>query len=139
MGLHISLFKTTGELHSEPQFSCQLGSVTCSRIKSFDRDAEIFGQPEPANCLSQLSVAQVRTCHVLRDHRRHIAESISLETLRLKPTQARVVRRGHLQLEILIIKHSVLAVLAEHDKDIARRLRDMMSGELDALRPMWHC
>ena len=32
--------------------------------------------------------------------------------------------------KILVIKRNVLTVLAEHDKDIARRLRDMMNGEL---------
>jgi len=69
---------------------------------------------------------------VLRDGRRHIAEFylagdfFGLEANTTHALSAETICNSN----ILIIKRSVLAVLAEHDKDIARHLSDMMGGEL---------
>ena len=69
---------------------------------------------------------------MLRDGRRHIAEFylagdfFGLEADGRHALSAEAICNS----EILVIKRNVLMALAEHDKDIARRLRDMMNGEL---------
>ena len=69
---------------------------------------------------------------MLRDGRRHIAEFylagdfFGLETNSTHALSAETICNS----EILVIKRNVLTALAEHDKDIARCLSDMMNGEL---------
>ena len=98
----------------------------------YGRDVEIFGQQEPADCIYKVISGAVRTFSVLRDGRRHIAgfylagDFFGLEANGRHSVSAEAICNS----EILVIKRSVLAVLAEHDKDIARRLNGMMSGEL---------
>ena len=119
--------------HSERPFSLPTwAQILAAAPRRYSRDVEIFGQQEPADCLYKVVSGAVRTCSVLRDGRRHIAgfylagDFFGLEASSRHALSAEAICNS----KILVIKYSVLAVLAEHDKDIARRLRDMMGGEL---------
>ena len=69
---------------------------------------------------------------MLRDGRRHIAafylagEFFGYDGNDRRALSAEAISNA----KILVIKRSVLTVLAEHDKDIAGRLSDITSGEL---------
>ena len=124
----------TGALaHSKRRFSLPTwAQILAAAPRTYGRDVEIFGQQEPADCLYKVVSGAVRTFSVLRDGRRHIAgfylagDFFGLEANSRHALSAEAICNS----KILVIKHSVLAVLAEHDKDIARRLREMMGGEL---------
>jgi CRP/FNR family transcriptional regulator, nitrogen fixation regulation protein len=100
--------------------------------RAYGRDVEIFGQYEPAEYLYKVVSGAVRAFSVLRDGRRHIAafylpgDFFGLEATSTHALSAEAVCSS----KILVIKRSALAVLAEREKDIARRLSDMMGGEL---------
>ena len=102
--------------------------ILAAAPKRYDRDVEIFGQKEPADCLYKVVSGAVRTFSVLRDGRRHIAgfylagDFFGFEANGRHALSAEAICDA----KLLVIKQSVLAVLAEHDKDIARRLRGMM-------------
>jgi len=135
MGVHT---KTSPEVigvfaDSERPFSLPTwAQILAAAPRAYGRDVEIFGQQEPADCLYKVVSGAVRTFSVLRDGRRHIpgfylaGDFFGLEANSKHALSAEAICNS----KILVIKHSVLAVLAEHDKDIARRLRDMMGGEL---------
>ena len=135
MGVHT---KTSPEVigafaDSERPFSLPTwAQVLAAAPRVYGRDVEIFGQQEPADCLYKVVSGAVRTFSVLRDGRRHIpgfylaGDFFGLEANSRHALSAEAICNS----KILVIKHSVLAVLAEHDKDIARRLREMMVGEL---------
>ena len=135
MGVHT---KTSPEVigafaDSERPFSLPTwAQVLAAAPRVYGRDVEIFGQQEPADCLYKVVSGAVRTFSVLRDGRRHIpgfylaGDFFGLEANSRHALSAEAICDS----KILVIKHSVLAVLAEHDKDIARRLREMMVGEL---------
>ena len=119
--------------HPKPRFSLPTWAQVLAGVpRTYDRDREVFGQQEPADCLYKVVSGAVRTFSVLRDGRRHIAgfylagDYFGLETNSRHALSAEAICNA----KILVIKRSALAVLAEHDKDIARRLSDMMGGEL---------
>ena len=100
--------------------------------RAYSRDVQIFGQQEPAEYLYKVVSGAVRTLSLLRDGRRHVAafylagDFFGYDGDNIHTLSAEAVCDA----KILVIKRTVLAVLAEHDKDIADRLRDMTSGEL---------
>ena len=118
---------TNALAHSKRLFSLPTWAqlLTAAPPRRYSRDVEIFGQQEPADCLYKVVSGAVRTCSVLRDGRRHIAgfylagDFFGLEASSRHALSAEAICNS----KILVIKYSVLAVLAEHDKDIARRLR----------------
>ena len=119
--------------HSKRPFSLPTwAQVIAAAPRRYNRDVEIFGQQEPAEYLYKVVSGAVRTFSVLRDGRRHIAEFyLAGEFFGLEADSKHTLSAAAIcNSKLLVIKHSVLAVLAEHDKDIARRLRDMMRDEL---------
>ena len=135
MGVNTKAFpEIVGALaHSKPRFSLPTwAQLIAAAPRAYGRDVEIFGQQEPADCLYKVISGAVRTFSVLRDGRRHIAgfylagDFFGLEASGRHALSAEAICNS----KILVIKRSGLAVLAEHDKDIARRFSDMMGGEL---------
>ncbi len=136
MGVHTktSSPEITGAFaHSKRRFSLPTwAQILAAAPRTYGRDVEIFGQHEPADCLYKVVSGAVRTFSVLRDGRRHIAgfylagDFFGLEANGRHALSAEAICNS----KILVIKRSALAVLAEHDKDIARRLREMMGDEL---------
>ena len=135
MGVHTKTSpKTTGALaHSERRSSLPTwAQILAAAPRRYSRDVEIFGQQEPADCLYKVVSGAVRTFSVLRNGRRHIAgfhlggDFFGLEANSRHALSAEAICNS----KILVIKYNALSVLAEHDKDIARRLREMMGDEL---------
>ena len=136
MGVHTktSIPEMTGAFaHSKHSFSLPTwAQLLAAAPRCYERDVEIFGQQEPADCLYKVVSGAVRSFSVLRDGRRHIAgfylsgDFFGIEASSSHALSAETICNSN----ILVIKRSVLAVLAEHDKDIARHLTDMLGGEL---------
>ena len=126
--------KVIGALaHSKRPFSLPTwAQIIAAAPRIYSRDAEIFGQQEPADYLYMVVSGAVRTFSVLRDGRRHIAGfHLAGDFFGLEPNGRHALSAEAIcNSKILVIKHSVLTVLAEHDKDIARRLRETMGDEL---------
>ena len=144
MGVHTKTSPpeiTSAFAHSNRRFSLPTwAQLLAAAPRRCGRDVEIFGEQEPAGCLYKVVNGAVRTFSVLRDGRRHIAEFylagnfFGLEANSTHALSAETICNSN----ILIIKRSVLAVLAEHDKDIVRHLSDMMGGELGRAQAPCH-
>jgi len=98
----------------------------------YSQNAEIFGDGQPAEYLYKVVDGAVRTFKVLSDGRRQITgfflsgEFFGLETGNEHTLSAEAITNS----KILSIKRSVLAVLAEHDKEIERRRLELAACEL---------
>ena len=100
--------------------------------KKYSQNVEIFGEGQPVEYLYKVVDGAVRTFKVLSDGRRQITgfslsgEFFGIETGDEHALSAEAITNS----KILIIKRSVLAVLAEHDIEIARRLLELTACEL---------
>ncbi len=100
--------------------------------KRYSQNVEIFGEGEPVEYLYKVVDGAVRTFKVLSDGRRQITgfslsgEFFGIETGNEHTLSAEAITNS----KILIIKRSVLAVLAEHDIKIAHRLLELTACEL---------
>ena len=98
----------------------------------YPQDVEIFGEGQPVEYLYKVVDGAVRTFKVLSDDRRQITgfslsgEFFGIETGDEHTLSAEAITNS----KILIIKRSVLAVLAEHDIKIAHRLLELTACEL---------
>jgi CRP/FNR family nitrogen fixation transcriptional regulator len=96
------------------------------------QNVEIFGEGQPVEYLYKVVDGAVRTFKVLSDGRRQITgfflsgEFFGLETGNEHTLSAEAITNS----KILSIKRSVLAVLAEHDKEIERRRLELAACEL---------
>src|SRR5262245_47304945 len=85
--------------------------------RTYARNGEIFGEQEPAEYLYKVVSGAVRTFKVLANGRRQIAgfylsgEVFGIEAGKKHTLSAEAITNS----KIVIIKHSVLAFLAEHD------------------------
>jgi CRP-like cAMP-binding protein len=105
-------------------------------------NVEIFGDGEPAEYLYKVADGAVRTSKVLVDGRRQVTgfylsgDFFGMETGDKHTFSAEVITNS----KILVIKRSVLNVLAKHDLEIARRLWLLTACELmysNELVPRW--
>jgi CRP/FNR family transcriptional regulator, nitrogen fixation regulation protein len=98
----------------------------------YSRNAEIFGENEPADYLYKVVKGAVRTYKVLADGRRQIGafylpgDVFGLETDDLHTFSAEAIR----DTKILVVKRSNLMALAARDNEVARELWSMMGQEL---------
>ncbi|HEX9072097.1 MAG TPA: helix-turn-helix domain-containing protein [Pseudolabrys sp.] len=98
----------------------------------FARDAEIYGESEPADCLYKVVSGAVRTYKVLNDGRRQISsfylpgEIFGLEVGGEHTFSAEAVADS----KILVIRRSAVVALAGRDKEVARQLWRMTATEL---------
>jgi CRP-like cAMP-binding protein len=99
---------------------------------SFSRNAEIYGESEPAEYLYKVLSGTVRTYKVLTDGRRQVGgfyvagDIFGLETGPEHTFSAEAI----VECKVLVIKRSALVALAEHDHDVARQLWTITGGEL---------
>jgi CRP-like cAMP-binding protein len=99
---------------------------------NFKRNAEIYGENEPAEYLYQVVAGAVRTCKVLADGRRQIGafhvpgDVFGLETGDMHHFSAEAVTES----KVLVVKRSAIVALAERDADVARLLWTITSREL---------
>lgn len=102
----------------------------------FGRNAEIYGEGEPADYLYKVISGAVRTYKVLADGRRQIGafylpgDVFGLETGDEHTFSAEAITDA----KILVIKRSTLVALAQRDNDIARQLWTMTGGELQRVQ-----
>jgi CRP/FNR family transcriptional regulator, nitrogen fixation regulation protein len=103
---------------------------------SFARNAEIYGEGEPADYLYKVISGTVRTYKVLSDGRRQIGafympgEVFGLETGDEHTFSAEAISDA----KVLVIKRSALVALAERDNEIARQLWALTGRELNRVQ-----
>jgi CRP/FNR family transcriptional regulator, nitrogen fixation regulation protein len=99
---------------------------------TYARNVEIFGEQEPVQYLYKVMEGAVRTFTILSDGRRQIAafylsgEFFGLETANEHTLSAEAITNS----KILVIKSSVLEVLAQHDAEVSRHLLNLTGNEL---------
>jgi CRP-like cAMP-binding protein len=125
--------KIDASAQSERPFSLPSWAELLTAVpKTYAHSAEIFGEQEPLEYLYKVVSGAVRTFKVLGDGRRHVAafylpgEFFGLELGKTYMLSAEAITNS----KILRIKHSVLKVLAENDRDVANRLREMTHCKL---------
>jgi CRP/FNR family nitrogen fixation transcriptional regulator len=98
----------------------------------FSRNAEIYGENEPADYLYRVISGAVRTYKVLNDGRRQIGgfylpgDIFGLECGEEHSFSAEAIT----ECKVLVIKRSSLVSLAARDGEVARQLWTMTAGEL---------
>ncbi len=103
---------------------------------SFTRNAEIYGEGEPADYLYKVVSGTVRTYKVLSDGRRQIGEFymagdvFGLEMGDEHTFSAEAISDA----KVLVIKRSALVALAERDNDVARQLWALTGRELSRVQ-----
>jgi len=102
----------------------------------FVRNAEIYGENEPAEYLYKVVSGSVRTYKVLNDGRRQIGafylpgDMFGLEVGDVHTFSAEAIVNS----KVLVIKRSVLVSLAARDNEIARKLWTMTASELQRVQ-----
>ena len=99
---------------------------------SFARNAEIYGEGEPADYLYKVVSGTVRTYKVLSDGRRQIGafympgDVFGLEITDDHTFSAEAIADA----KVLVVKRSALVALAQRDNDVARQLWTLTGREL---------
>jgi CRP-like cAMP-binding protein len=102
----------------------------------FVRNAEIYGENEPAEYLYKVVSGSVRTYKVLNDGRRQIGafylpgDVFGLEVGDAHTFSAEAIVNS----KVLVIKRSALVSLASRDTEIARKLWTMTANELQRVQ-----
>jgi CRP-like cAMP-binding protein len=102
----------------------------------FPRNAEVYGEGEPADFLYKVVKGTVRTCKVLADGRRQIGgfhfagDVFGLEWAEERAYSAEAVTDA----TVLVIRKSAVLALAKRDGDIARQLWDSTARELSLVQ-----
>ena len=103
---------------------------------SFARNAEIYGENEPAEYLYKLVSGTVRTSKILNDGRRQIGEFympgdiFGLEMGSEHSFSAEAITDA----KVIVIKRSAVEALAARDNDVARQLWAMTGRELQRMQ-----
>jgi CRP/FNR family transcriptional regulator, nitrogen fixation regulation protein len=103
---------------------------------AFTRNAEIYGQGEPADYVYKVISGSVRTYKVLADGRRQIGafymvgDVFGLESGDEHTFSAEAIGDA----KVLVIKRSALVALAERDVDVARQLWALTGRELSRVQ-----
>ena len=103
---------------------------------SFARNAEIYGESEPADYLYKVVSGTVRTYKVLNDGRRQIGafyfpgDIFGLETGEEHAFSAEAITDS----KVLVIKRSAVVGLAARDNEVARQLWALTGRELQRVQ-----
>ena len=103
---------------------------------SFARNAEIYGENEPAEYLYKLVSGTVRTSKILNDGRRQIGEFylpgdiFGLEMGDEHSFSAEAITDA----KVIVVKRSAVEALAARDNDVARQLWAMTGRELQRMQ-----
>jgi len=113
--------------------STQAGTIELmGACMSFPRNAEIYGESEPADYLYKIVSGTVRTYTVLVDGRRQIGafylsgDMFGLETGNEHAFSAEAIT----DCKIIVIKRSAVLALAARDNEVARQMWDLTAREL---------
>jgi CRP/FNR family nitrogen fixation transcriptional regulator len=103
---------------------------------SFARNAEIYGENEPAEYLYKLVSGSVRTSKILNDGRRQIGafylpgDIFGLEVGGEHALAAEAIT----DVKVIVVKQSAVEALAARDSEVARQLRTMTGRELQRMQ-----
>ena len=101
----------------------------------FGRNAEIFGEHEPADYFYQVVSGAVRTYKVLSDGRRQIgAFYLPGDIFGLEPGELILLRRGDHRRRLLLVRRRAVEALAERDGAVARQLWALTRVELERVQ-----
>lgn len=129
-------------LESENPFGHRAGEADAAAIDSmgapmtFHRNAEIYGEHEPAEYLYKIVSGAVRAYRMSSDGRRQIAafylpgDVFGLENGELHGFSAEAITDS----KILVIKRSAITAMAERDTAVARELWAVTSRELEQVQ-----
>ena len=103
---------------------------------SYSRNAEIYGENEPAEYLYKLVSGTVRTSKILNDGRRQIGEFYLPGDLfgHEVGTEHSFSAEAITQVKVIVIKRSAVEALAARDHDVARQLWAMTGRELQRMQ-----
>jgi len=103
---------------------------------SFARNAEIYGENEPAEYLYKLVSGSVRTSKILNDGRRQIGafylpgDIFGLEVASEHALAAEAITDA----KVIVVKRSAVEALAARDSEVARQLRAVTGRELQRMQ-----
>jgi CRP-like cAMP-binding protein len=103
---------------------------------SFPRNAEIYGEGEPADYIYRVISGAVRTYKVLADGRRQVGgfylpgDMFGLEPGEEHTFSAEAIAES----KVLVIKQSAVMALAERDGEVARQLWNLTGRELSRVQ-----
>jgi CRP/FNR family transcriptional regulator, nitrogen fixation regulation protein len=103
---------------------------------TFARNAEIYGEDEPADYVYKVVSGAVRTYKIFDDGRRQVGafyfpgEVFGLELGAAHEFSAEAINKS----VILVVKRSALVALADRDPDMARRLWSFTASELQRVQ-----
>lgn len=103
---------------------------------SYGRNAEIYGENEPAEYLYKVVSGTVRTYKILNDGRRQIGEFylpgdvFGLELNEEHTFSAEAIA----ETRVIVVKRSAIEALADRDHDVARQMRTMTARELHRMQ-----
>ena len=118
---------------SVPAINSLFGSIELAGVPmQFDRNAEIFGEGEPADYLYKVISGSVRTYRVLNDGRRQIsAFHLPGDVFGLEPGEEHSYSAEAInQSTVLVVKRSIVLAAAEREGDVARQLWGITAREL---------
>lgn len=103
---------------------------------SFARNAEIYGENEPADYLYQLVSGSVRTSKMLNDGRRQIgAFYLPGDTFGLEVgSEHALAAEAITDAKVIVVKRSAVEALAARDSEVARQLRAVTGRELQRMQ-----
>ena len=102
----------------------------------FSRDAEIFGEKEPAEYIYKVVSGAVRTYRILADGRRQIqAFHLAGDVFGFEPGEEHTLSaEAIVDSRILVIKRTAVEALAARDNQVARGLLALMARELQRVQ-----
>jgi CRP-like cAMP-binding protein len=126
------------DVFREPPSSGAAGGIIDSMGAplAFKRNAEIYGEHEPADYLYKVVSGAVRTSRLLSDGRRQVGafylpgDSFGLENGGMHSFSAEAVSDS----KILVIQRSAIMALAARDGQVARELWSVTSRELERVQ-----
>jgi CRP-like cAMP-binding protein len=118
---------------SAPAINSLFDSIDLNGVTmSFDRNADIFGEGEPADYVYKVLSGSVRTYRVLSDGRRQITgfhlpgDLLGLEPGEEHPCSAEAINPS----TVLVVKRSAVLAVAEREGDVARKLWAITARQL---------
>jgi CRP/FNR family transcriptional regulator, nitrogen fixation regulation protein len=102
----------------------------------FTRNAEVYGEDEPAEYLYQVICGGVRTCRMLDDGRRQIVafylpgDVFGVEAGDVHLSSAEAMS----ETEVIIVKRSSILARSEYQPDLSKQLWVLMARELERLQ-----
>jgi CRP/FNR family nitrogen fixation transcriptional regulator len=129
-------------MHSRPSVAVRSGALPEGPLglmgapMRFTRNAEIYGEDEPAEFLYQVVSGAVRTYRMLDDGRRQVVafylpgDIFGVEAGEVHLSSAEALNDS----QVLVVKRSSLLARADHERDLAKQLWTLTARELQRVQ-----